>query len=75
MLSDNLHCLLISGNKHLKKAIQYNQVEADVYDLPGIVSRKKQLLPYLTKCLDNALQTEKNDNRWAEKEFYSPHNL
>lgn len=53
--------LLISGNNHLKEAIQYNQVEPDVYDLPGIVSRKKQLLPYLTKCLDNALQMEMRD--------------
>ncbi len=53
--------LLISGHKHFKNAIQYNQVEIDVYDLPGIVSRKKQLLPYLAKCLDNALQNEISD--------------
>ena len=53
--------LLVSGNHHFKKAIQYDQVKSDVYDLPGIVSRKKQLLPYLTKCLNNALEEEMSE--------------
>ncbi|MDG1890224.1 MAG: putative manganese-dependent inorganic diphosphatase [Verrucomicrobiota bacterium] len=50
--------LLVSGSSQLKSAIQYNQIEPDVYELPGIVSRKKQLLPYLIKCLENALGKE-----------------
>ncbi|MBL9168902.1 MAG: putative manganese-dependent inorganic diphosphatase [Verrucomicrobiales bacterium] len=49
--------LLIAGSLDFRDQIDY--VESDtyaeldcaIYELPGIVSRKKQLLPYLTHCL------------------------
>lgn len=44
--------LLIEGNLEVRDAINYNKVEEqDVFDLPGIVSRKKQLIPYFTNIL------------------------
>lgn len=48
--------LLIVGEKEILKQIQYKQRRPGVFDLPGIVSRKKQLLPYLTKCLNLSIQ-------------------
>lgn len=50
--------LLVAADAHLMEAIQYNLADSDVYELPGIVSRKKQLLPYLTKCLYQAMEAE-----------------
>ena len=50
--------LLVAADAELMAAIQYNLADNDVYELPGIVSRKKQLLPYLTKCLHQALEAE-----------------
>lgn len=44
--------LLIAGGDGLKKEIDYPETEAGVYELEGVVSRKKQLLPYLTHCLE-----------------------
>ena len=32
--------------------IDYPELEPRVYELEGVVSRKKQLLPYLTHCLE-----------------------
>lgn len=44
--------LLIEGNPEVRDAINYNKIEEqDVFDLPGIVSRKKQLIPYFTNIL------------------------
>ncbi|MBN1403171.1 MAG: putative manganese-dependent inorganic diphosphatase [Opitutales bacterium] len=41
--------LLISGPRDICECINYPRVEAhDVFELAGIVSRKKQLVPYLT---------------------------
>jgi manganese-dependent inorganic pyrophosphatase len=31
--------------------IDYPEIEPGIYSLEGVVSRKKQLLPYLTHCL------------------------
>lgn len=53
--------LLVAAGGHLKDSIQYNLADNDVYELPGIVSRKKQLLPYLTKCLHLALEAENTE--------------
>jgi manganese-dependent inorganic pyrophosphatase len=53
--------LLVAADGHLKDSIQYNLADNDVYELPGIVSRKKQLLPYLTKCLHQALEAENTE--------------
>ncbi len=43
--------LLITGSTEFLAQIDYPQVEPGIYELNGVVSRKKQLLPYLTHCL------------------------
>jgi manganese-dependent inorganic pyrophosphatase len=44
--------LLFKGDPELPKRITYPGVEGDeIFDLPGIVSRKKQLIPYLGTLL------------------------
>jgi len=44
--------LLIRGDTDIARAITYPLKRApDIFDLPGIVSRKKQLLPFLTGLL------------------------
>ncbi len=55
--------LLVKGDDALIQRINYSPVEQDeIFDLPGIVSRKKQLIPYLTSLIkemaaDGALST------------------
>ncbi len=39
--------LLVAGDKRVAAAIDYHERSPQVYDMPGVVSRKKQLLPYL----------------------------
>ncbi|MBC7367453.1 MAG: putative manganese-dependent inorganic diphosphatase [Undibacterium sp.] len=44
--------LLVKGDAGFIQRISYAHVEQDeIFDLPGIVSRKKQLIPYLTSLL------------------------
>ena len=43
--------LLVVGNEKFIKRIDYPCVEPGIYELRDVVSRKKQLLPYLTHCL------------------------
>ncbi|MBI3881171.1 MAG: putative manganese-dependent inorganic diphosphatase [Verrucomicrobia bacterium] len=43
--------LLVAGAKEFLAAIDYPEVEPGIYQLKGVVSRKKQLLPYLAHCL------------------------
>jgi manganese-dependent inorganic pyrophosphatase len=43
--------LLVEGNADFRKAISYPEHSDRVWFLEGVVSRKKQLLPYLTECL------------------------
>jgi manganese-dependent inorganic pyrophosphatase len=44
--------LLVKGDSGLIQRIGFAHVEQDeIFDLPGIVSRKKQLIPYLTSLL------------------------
>jgi manganese-dependent inorganic pyrophosphatase len=44
--------LALVGDKKLVDRIDYPRSEPGVYELRGVVSRKKQLLPYLTHCLE-----------------------
>jgi manganese-dependent inorganic pyrophosphatase len=44
--------LLIAGSGALHDKIDYPEIERGIYELAGVVSRKKQLLPYLTHCLE-----------------------
>ncbi len=44
--------LVVRGDADFVKKISYARVEGDdTFDLPGVVSRKKQLIPYLTGLL------------------------
>lgn len=43
--------LLVAGDPGLIGLIDYPRLEPGLYELQDIVSRKKQLLPYLTHCL------------------------
>jgi manganese-dependent inorganic pyrophosphatase len=43
--------LLLRGAEAFLKTIDYAEVSPYVWDLPGVVSRKKQLLPYLLRCV------------------------
>ncbi len=46
--------LALAGPDDLHRRIDYPEVEDGIYALDGVVSRKKQLLPYLTHCLAQA---------------------
>lgn len=47
--------LLIAGELEFLDRISYTIVESNcIFDLPGIVSRKKQLIPYLTGILESS---------------------
>ncbi len=43
--------LLVAGEPTFTAQIHYPEKEPGIYELAGIVSRKKQLLPYLLTCL------------------------
>ena len=43
--------LLTVGNEKFIKRIDHPRLEPGIYELRDVVSRKKQLLPYLTHCL------------------------
>jgi manganese-dependent inorganic pyrophosphatase len=43
--------LLIAGPRELLDLVDYPEIEPGIYELADVVSRKKQLLPYLTDCL------------------------
>ena len=46
--------LLVVGDEKFIKRIDYPRLEPGIYELRDVVSRKKQLLPYLTHCLREA---------------------
>lgn len=43
--------LVVAGSDAFLKTIDYPELEPGIYELDGVVSRKMQLLPYLTHCL------------------------
>ena len=43
--------LVVAGDKDFVAQIDYPKLEPGIYELRAVVSRKKQLLPYLTHCL------------------------
>ncbi len=43
--------LLVKGARDVLDSISYASREPEIFDLPGIVSRKKQLIPYLSGIL------------------------
>ena len=57
MTQDSL--LMISGGEKIREKIGYVRVaKRDLYELPKIVSRKKQLIPYLSGLVKDALLEE-----------------
>jgi manganese-dependent inorganic pyrophosphatase len=46
--------LVLAAPDIFRRRIDYPEVEPGIYELEGVVSRKKQLLPYLTHCLTQA---------------------
>ncbi len=65
--------LLVKGDAGLIQRISYAHVEQDeIFDLPGIVSRKKQLIPYFTSLLkemsaDGVLPTTRSSAPFKKK--------
>jgi manganese-dependent inorganic pyrophosphatase len=65
--------LLVKGDPAFIERIGYPHVEQDeIFDMPGIVSRKKQLIPYLTSLIkemsaDGALPTAKSGTGASKK--------
>jgi manganese-dependent inorganic pyrophosphatase len=49
--------LLLAGAKKFVARIDYPEKETGIFELREVVSRKKQLLPYLTHCLQR-MRTE-----------------
>ena len=47
----NSSLLLVAGPDNFLRQIDYPEMERGMFELAGVVSRKKQLLPYLTHCL------------------------
>lgn len=45
--------LLVAGDRRVTAAIDYHEHSPKVYDMPGVVSRKKQLFPYLSNLVAN----------------------
>ena len=43
--------LLLAGAKTFVEKVDYPKLEPGIFQLDGVVSRKKQLLPYLTHAL------------------------
>jgi manganese-dependent inorganic pyrophosphatase len=43
--------LLVAGDKRVTAAIDYHERSPRIYDMPGVVSRKKQLFPYLSNLV------------------------
>ncbi len=50
IISEN-SLLLVAGNQPLINSLPYSRLDDNTFDLPGILSRKKQLLPQLLKIM------------------------
>jgi manganese-dependent inorganic pyrophosphatase len=65
--------LLVKGESVIIERISYPHVEKnEIFDMPGVVSRKKQLIPYLTTVIrelaaDGALPTGKSATPFKKK--------
>ena len=45
--------LLVCGCREIISNLPYDKIGEDLYSLPGVLSRKKQLLPQILKLLDS----------------------
>jgi len=63
--------MLVQGDPEFIRRISYAHVQQDeIFDLPGVVSRKKQLIPYLTGVLKE--MTADGDSPAARKKTAAP---
>ncbi|HEV7868586.1 MAG TPA: DHHA2 domain-containing protein, partial [Chthoniobacteraceae bacterium] len=51
-INDQTSLLLIQGEDRFLATVDYPQREPNIWELAGVVSRKKQLLPYLLQCVE-----------------------
>ncbi|HEX8311916.1 MAG TPA: putative manganese-dependent inorganic diphosphatase [Chthoniobacteraceae bacterium] len=54
-INDQTSLLLVRGAEDFTKTIDYPEHASDIWALAGVVSRKKQLLPYLLQCVQRML--------------------
>jgi manganese-dependent inorganic pyrophosphatase len=54
-INDQTSLLLVRGAEKFKSTIDYPEHAPDMWSLAGVVSRKKQLLPYLLQCVQRML--------------------
>ena len=50
-ITDHNSVLLVAGNQRVAEAIEYPQVRKHLFEMKGVVSRKKQLFPYLSRIV------------------------
>ncbi|HZJ16467.1 MAG TPA: inorganic diphosphatase, partial [Chthoniobacteraceae bacterium] len=51
-INDQSSLLLVQGAPEFLVLIDYPARQPQIWELAGVVSRKKQLLPYLLSCLE-----------------------
>jgi manganese-dependent inorganic pyrophosphatase len=51
-INDQFSLLLMQGAPEFLALIDYPERQPQIWELAGVVSRKKQLLPYLLRCLE-----------------------
>jgi manganese-dependent inorganic pyrophosphatase len=56
-INDQNSLLLVRGHERFLATIHYPQRAPFIWELAGVVSRKKQLLPYLLQCLEHFAAT------------------
>lgn len=44
----------IAGDEEVKASLTYPKIQKDIYSMKGILSRKKQLIPYLTEVISRS---------------------
>lgn len=50
-ITDHNSVLLVAGNQRVAEAIEYPQLRKHLFEMKGVVSRKKQLFPYLSRIV------------------------
>ena len=51
-ITEQTSLLLVQGDEAFLETIDYQQRSPHIWELAGVVSRKKQLLPYLLNCIE-----------------------
>ena len=50
-IAEHISVLLVCGSERVAEAIEYPALSARLYHMPGVVSRKKQLFPYISRIV------------------------